>query len=65
MFSYFIISSEIKFPCALELSITRIPFPLVLVFRTIYPWFPVAIICLVGARASKTSCLMILFSYRQ
>jgi hypothetical protein len=65
MFSYLIVSSEIKFPCILESSITYIPFLLVLVFRIIYLWFPVATICLIGARASKISCLMILFSYKQ
>jgi hypothetical protein len=63
MFSCFMVSSKIKFSCVLESSMTRIPFPLALVFRTIYPWPPVAAICLVGARASKTSCLVILSSY--
>jgi hypothetical protein len=64
MFSYFIVSSKIKFPCALESSMTRIPFPLVLAFRIIYPWFLATTTCLVGARVSKISCFVILFSYR-
>jgi hypothetical protein len=57
--------SEIKFPYILESSITYIPFPLVLVFRIIYLWPPVAATCLVGAQASKTSRLVILSSYKQ
>jgi hypothetical protein len=65
MFSYFIVSGKIKFPYTLESSITYIPFPLVLVFRIIYPWFPIATICLVGARVSKISRLVILFSYKR
>jgi hypothetical protein len=65
MFSYFIISSKIKFPCTLESSIIYIPFFLVLVFRIIYLWFLVATTCLVGVRASKISRLVILSSYKR
>jgi hypothetical protein len=65
MFSCLIISSKIKFFCVLESSITCTPFLLVLVFRIIYLWLPVAAICLVNTRVSKISCLMILFSYKQ
>jgi hypothetical protein len=65
MFSYLIVSGEIKFPYILESSITCTPFPLVLALRIICPWPPVAATYLVGARASKTSRLVILFSYRR
>jgi hypothetical protein len=59
------VSSKIKKIYILESSMTRIFFLLALMFRTIYLWPPMATICLVGARISKTSCLVILFSYRQ
>jgi hypothetical protein len=64
IFSYLMVSSEIKFPYIPESSMTRTPFLLVLVLRIIYLWSPAAAICLRGDRNSITSCLMILSSYK-